>query len=172
MAAIGTALKKRSDKVAFYGITTGTSESATTTYHRMRGFTDLSHSKNPQEYERQYIDEEASQTDVTGYSPSYGFAFDSYAGNAVHTDIAGIFDNEKTGSDAVRSIIVVDMTADGTAEGSKKAIKRDYAVIPDAEGDGTDAYTYSGNLKSKGDKEMIEVTSSDGWMTVTVSVGA
>ena len=67
--AIGTALKKRSDIVAFYGIED--------TFHRMRGFTEGSISKNPKEYSRQYIDEDGEQTDVVGYSPSMSYAFDS-----------------------------------------------------------------------------------------------
>lgn len=164
--AIGTALKKRSDKVAFFGVSD--SSGGTVTYHRMQGFTELSTSKNSTEYARQYVDRDMEETDVVGYSPSMGYNFDAYVGNAVHTDIAKITDEEMTGLDAVRPIIVVDMTEDGTEEGSKAAIKRDYAVIPDAEGDGTDAYTYSGTLKVKGEKEKVEVTSADDWMTVTL----
>ena len=158
--AIGTALKKRSDILAFYGIGEK--------YARMQGFTEMNTSKNPKEYSRQYVDEESEQTDVVGYSPSLSYNFDTYAGNEVHEDIAEIANNESTGTDAVRTIIIVDTTTPGTSEGSYKAIKREYAVIPDSEGDGTDAYTYSGTLKSKGPKEDIEVTSNDDLMTVTI----
>lgn len=160
MAAIGTALKKRSDIVAFYGIND--------TYHRMRGFTEASISKNPKEYSRQYIDEDGEQTDVVGYSPSMSYNFDSYVGNEVHEDIAEIADTEAVGMDAVRTILIVDTTSAGTTEGTYKAIKREYAVIPDAEGDGTDAYTYSGTLKAKGPKEVVDVKTADDFMTVTI----
>lgn len=160
MAAIGTAMKKRSDVVAFYGIGEK--------YHRMRGFTEAATSKNPKEYSRQYVDEDGEQTDVVGYSPSMSYNFDSYTGNEVHEDIASIADNEDVGLAAVRTILIVDMTAAGSTEGSFKAIKRDFAVIPDTEGDGTDAYTYSGNLKAKGPKEEVSVTSTDDFMTVTI----
>lgn len=167
MTAIGT-LKKRSDVLAFYGVPSeGGGKSVT--YHRMRGFTEGSTSKNPKEYARQYIDEESEQTDVVGYSPSISYNFDAYAGNEVHADIVRIANNELTGSDAIRSIIIVDKTMPGASEGTYKAIKRDYAVIPDSEGDGTDAYTYSGNLKAKGIKEDVEVASNDGLMTVTIT---
>ena len=56
MAQISGNLMKRSDKVAFYGIKAA--EGDTYTYHRMQGFTDISTSKNPIEYSRQYVDEE------------------------------------------------------------------------------------------------------------------
>lgn len=161
MAAIGTALKKRSDIVAFYGVGD--------TFHRMRGFTDGSTSKNPKEYTRQYIDEDGEQTDVVGYSPSMSYNFDAYVGNPVHEDIIKITDKELVGLDAVRTILIVDTTSEGTTEGHYKAIKREYAVIPDTEGSGTDAYTYAGSFKAKGAKEEIEVQTSDDFLTVTIS---
>lgn len=154
-------LVKRSDKVAFYGIKAA--EGDTYTYHRMQGFTDMSTSKNPIEYSRQYVDEDFEQADVVGYSPSIAYGFDQFAGNAVHEDIAKISDDELLGTDAIRPIILVDLTkASGV-----NAVKRDFAVIPDSEGDSTDAYTYSGNLKVKGDKIKGTATSADGWKTIT-----
>ena len=161
MAAIGTALKKRSDLVAFYGVGE--------IFYRMRGFTESSISKNPKEYARQYIDEDGEQTDVVGYSPSISYNFDAYVGNEVHEDIINITDNENVGLDAVRTILIVDTTATGTVENSYKAIKREYAVIPDTEGDGTDAYTYSGTFKAKGTKEIVDVKTTDDFMTVTLA---
>ena len=139
---------KRSGKVAFYGIP---AEGGTVTYHRMRGFTELSTSKNPKEYNRQYVDEDTERTDVVGYAPSVSYAFDEFKGNEIHGDIIDITNNEKIGADAVRSIIVVDFSSGSATEGYS-AIKRDYSVIPDSEGDSTDAYTYSGTFKANGDK--------------------
>ena len=52
-------------------------------FTRMKGFTELSGSKNPTEYSRQYVDEIFESTDVTGYSPSWSFAFDDYTEDAV-----------------------------------------------------------------------------------------
>ena len=154
-------LVKRSDKVAFYGIKA--EQGNTYTYHRMQGFTDMSTSKNPIEYSRQYVDEDFEQADVVGYSPSIAYGFDQFAGNAVHEDIAKISDDELLGSAAIRPIVLVDLTkASGV-----NAVKRDFAVIPDSEGDSTDAYTYSGNLKVKGDKIKGTATSADGWQTIT-----
>ena len=58
-------LVPRSQKVLFYGVPAASGD--TTTYHRMKGFTDVSTSKNAKEYTRQYVDELFEQTDVTGY---------------------------------------------------------------------------------------------------------
>ena len=139
-------LVKRSDKVAFFGnLGTGTE-----TFNRMRGFTTLSGSKNPMEYSRQYVDEEFETTDVTGYSPSYEFGFDQYAGDLVHEEMVEILDGEKTGTEARRNIVIVDFSQAGASEGSYKAVKREYAIIGDAEGDSMDAYTYSGTLRATG----------------------
>ena len=154
-------LTKRHEKVAFYGVPSKTGSNTTYTYHRMKGFDEISTSKNPKEYSRQYVDEEFEQTDVVGYTPTISFGFDKFKDDAVHTDIAAMFDEEKTGSDAVRPIIIVDMT------NSNSAIKRDFAVVADTEGDGTDAYTYSGEFRAKGEKIFGTATSADDWQTVT-----
>ncbi len=155
---------KRFKKLAFYGVPAENGSSVT--YHRMKGFDTISTSKNPKEYSRQYIDEEFEQTDVVGYTPTVSFSFDQFEDNAVHTDIAGIFNSEKTGADAVRSIIMVDMS-DGNS-----AIMRDFAVVAEKEGDGTDAYTYSGSFRVKGDKVFGTAASEDDWQTVTFAPSA
>lgn len=138
-------LVKRSDKVSFFGNTSGGSE----TFNRMRGFTTMSGSKNPMEYSRQYVDEEFETTDVTGYSPSIEFGFDQYAGDDVHDEIVEILDSEQTGTEARRNIVTVDFSQPTTG-GKYKAVKREYAIIGDAEGDSMDAYTYSGTFRSTG----------------------
>ena len=138
-------LVKRSDKVSFLGCINGETE----TFNRMRGFTTLSGSKNPTEYSRRYVDEEFETTDVTGYSPSLEFGFDQYTGDPVHEEMVGILDNEKLGTEARRNIVTVDFSQ-SAGEGSYKAVKREYAIIGDAEGDSMDAYTYSGTFRATG----------------------
>jgi hypothetical protein len=138
-------LIKRSDKVSFLGcISEGTE-----TFNRMRGFTTLSGSKNPTEYSRRYVDEEFETTDVTGYSPSLDFGFDQYSGDPVHDEMVKILDGEVLGTEARRNIVTVDFSQEA-GEGSYKAVKREYAIIGDAEGDSMDAYTYSGTFRSTG----------------------
>lgn len=153
--------------LAFYGVPgTGT----TVTYHRMKKFTQFSASKNPIEYNRQYVDEPFQETDVVGFAPSYSYAFDRHTGLDVHNDIIDITDNEKLGDEAVRNIIIVDTTAaTGTTTLTADAKLRSYSVIPNTEGDNINIYTYSGNLKARGELSDVTVSSSDDWQTVTIS---
>ena len=138
-------LIKRSDKVSFLGcISEGTEK-----LNRMRGFTTLRGAKNPTEYSRRYVDEEFETTDVTGYSPSLDFGFDQYSGDPVHDEMVKILDGEALGTEARRNIVTVDFSQEA-GEGSYKAVKREYAIIGDAEGDSMDAYTYSGTFRSTG----------------------
>ena len=139
-------LVKRSDKVSFLGCIDGETE----TFNRMRGFTTLSGSKNPSEYSRRYVDEEFETTDVTGYSPSIDFGFDQYNGDLVHEEMVEILDGEKLGTEARRNIVTVDFSQPIGEEGNYKAVKREYAIIGDAEGDSMDAYTYGGTFRATG----------------------
>lgn len=153
---------KRSDKVAFLNV--GTSEAKD--FQRMRKFTEISTSKNPTEYSRNYVDEDGEVTDVTGYAEEKSYAFDQYTNNPVHEKIAKITDDELTGEDATVEVLVVDKTS--ATDGNYSARLRKYAVIPDAEGDSTDAYTYSGSLKAKGTFEKVTVTLSADGKTATI----
>ena len=155
-----TAVVKRCKKLAFYGVPA--EGGSTFVYHRMKGFDEITTSKNPKEYSRQYVDEEFEQTDVVAYNPSISFGFDRFLGDAVHDDMIDIFNNEKLGQDAVRPIIMVDMESD-----EKSAIKRDFAVIAENEGSGTELYKYSGSLRVKGEKVFGSCSSDDDWETCT-----
>lgn len=154
-------IKKRSDKIAFYGVT----ENNVTTYYRMKGFTDFTVNKNPAEYSRKYVDESFEQSDVVGYSPSVSFALDVIGGNKVAEDIEKISVNESLGADVVRSIVIVDLSK--SDNGKFDAVKRDFAVIIDTEGSGTDAYQISGTLKAKSNVVIGSATTSDSFETVT-----
>lgn len=147
--------------LAFYGVP---DNSGTVKYHRMRKFTQFTHSKNPLEYNRQYVDEPFQQTDVVGFSPSYDYAFDKHKNLEVQADIVKITNGELIGEDAVRSIIIVD-----TSDSSATAYKRDYAVIPNSEGDNINIYTYSGSFKARGEKTAVTVATSDDYQTITIA---
>lgn len=134
-------LKKRSDKVAFYGVP---GDNNSVTFTRMKGFTEFSTSKNAGEYSRQYVDEDTERTDVVRYSPKTSFAFDEYTDDTVLADIVDILDNEKLGTDAQREIIQVDF--EDPVTGGYAAVKRTVTVIGDSEGDSMDAYTHSGTF--------------------------
>lgn len=134
-------LVKRSRKVAFMNV----SITAIANFLRMTKFTEISKSKNPTEYSRTYVDEDGEVTDVTGYSEEISYNFDLHVGNLVHQKIVDITDNEKTGADALVQILQVDFTKP-VGDGYEARL-RTYSVVPDAEGDSTDAYTYSGAFR-------------------------
>ena len=134
-------LVKRSRKVAFMDVST----TSIANFLRMTKFTEISKSKNPTEYSRSYVDEDGEVTDVTGYSEEISYNFDLHVGNLVHEKLVDITDNEKTGADALVRILQVDFTK---PKGSGyEARLRTYSVVPDSEGDSTEAYTYSGAFR-------------------------
>ena len=127
-------------------------------YKRMQGFTEGGKSMNSTTYDRRYIDEKTERSTVTGYSTEIAYSFDRIVGNAIHERIAQIHDNELAG-ETVEILTVNTVT--------NEARVRTYSVIPDADGDSTDAYTYSGTFHA--DSAITEGTatiSTDG-MTAT-----
>ncbi len=135
-------------------------------YERMTGFTSMTNSKNPKEYNRQYIDKESEDNDVVGYSPATEYSFDRHTNTPVHERISKVHDGELTGSAALVDILVVDLF-DGDKETGFVARKRTYAIIPDADGDGTDALIYTGSFKSKSDLETGKAKLSEDGKTAT-----
>lgn len=163
MADTAVKIVGRHQRVAF--MNTDTSGS-TPKFERLTGFTSVTNNKNPKEYSRQYVDKESEDNDVVGYSPAIEYSFDRYTNTPVHETIAKVHDGELTGSAALVDIVVVDLF---TADTDNKCVarKRTYAIIPDADGDGTDALIYSGSFKSKSDlEEGTAVLGADG-KTVT-----
>lgn len=153
---------KRSEKLAFMEVT----ENGNAVYRRMTGFTELSVSKNPKEYSRKYIDESTERNAVVGYSPSISYKMDYEPGNTVHNEFSKIADCELTGENAVKNIVIADLT---TADNSGvcNAIKRAFSVIPSAEGDDSETYTLSGNMKASGEIVFGTAETEDGWQTLT-----
>ncbi|MGN1411450.1 MAG: hypothetical protein ACI4WH_02935 [Oscillospiraceae bacterium] len=157
-------LVQRTGKLAFMKCT------GESIYRRMQGFTDISNAKNPKEYERGYVDEDFDRTDIIGYSPSKSYAFDRYKGNKVLDDLVNLTENELVGQSMIRSIIEVDMTttaSSGNGIWTAEAIMRDWAVIPDTDGDSRDCLTYSGSFKCRGFKTAVRVTTDDNWETLS-----
>lgn len=144
----------RADIVNF--LNTGTSQAPV--YTRMQGFTEGGKSLNSSTYNRRYIDEKTERSTVTGYSPEIAYNFDRIVGNAVHEKIATIHDDEKVGE--VVEILTVNMK-------THEARLRSYSVIPDTDGDGTDAYQYSGNFHADGEITKGTATVSADGLTAT-----
>lgn len=162
MANAVAKMVQRHQRLAF--MNTGTAEAPEFT--RMTKFTSMTNNKNPKEYARQYVDRASEDTDVVGYSPAIDYSFDRHTSTPVHDRIAAIHDGELTGSEALVEILIVDLFT--AAEGGVcEARKRTYAVIPSADGDGTDALVYSGSLKSKSEIVVGTATLSDDEQTAT-----
>lgn len=154
----------RHQRVAFMNTdTTG----STPKFERMTNFTSMTNGKNAKEYNRQYVDKESDDTDVVGYSPATEYSFDRHTNTPVHELIAKVHDGELTGSAALVDILVVDLF-DGTETEGYTARQRTYAIIPDSDGDGTDALVYSGSFKSKSDIKTVKVTVSADGKTATI----
>lgn len=156
---------KRCQRVAF--MNTDATGSAPK-YDRMTKFSSLSNSKNPKEYSRQYVDQEFEESDVVGYAPSISYSFDRHTDTPVHEMIAKIHDGELTGTETLVDIVVIDLFDPvGSAEGTYTARKRTWAVIPDADGDGSDALVYTGSFKAKSSVETGTATISADGKTLT-----
>ena len=84
-----------------------------------------------------------------GYGTSWSYNFDMHEYNPILMDIASVHDDELTGE--TRNIVVVDFFDKGeaTKEDEFVARKREFSILPDASGDGTDALQYSGSFGVK-----------------------
>lgn len=143
---------QRADKVTFMKVEGNE-------YHRMKGFSALTTEFNPQEYSRQYVDEAFETTDVVAISRSVEFEMDQRKNDPVHEQIVDIIENEKLGDDAVVTLLSVDFTEE-IGDGYK-AVKRDFTVIPESAGDGTEFYKYTGTFRVKGEPVEGYATSED-----------
>ena len=154
-------LVKRNGKVAYMDVST----TSIANFLRMTKFTEISKSKNATEYSRTYVDEDGEVTDVTGYSEEISYAFDLYKGNLVHQRLVDITDNELTGNDALVKILQVDFSK--PVGSGYEARLRTYSVVPDTEGDSTDAYTYSGAFRKNSGFTIGVATISEDGLTAT-----
>ena len=127
-------------------------------YTRMQGFTEGGKSLNSSTYDRRYIDEKTERSTVTGYSTEIAYNFDRIVDNAIHEKLADIHDKELVGETV--QILTVNLK-------NNEARLRNYSVIPDADGDSTDAYTYSGTFHADGDIQEGTATVSTDGMTAT-----
>lgn len=133
------------------------------------GFTSFAEAKNPKEYSRQYVHEKTERADVVGFAPSIAYSADMYSGDPCVERVAKAHDEEQIGNDAHVSIVAVNLWEKGTAEGTCVAFQRNYAIIPDSKGDGTEALIYSGNLKAVGETVKGEFKVSDKTFTAATT---
>lgn len=125
------------------------------------GFTEFTESKNPVSTQRRYIHEATKRTDVTGYAPEIDYEFELFGANAAADILRTVSDNELTGDDAKIELLTVNRFEETETSGVYRAYLREYAVVPDECGSGTDALLYTGTLKACGEitgGEFVEST--------------
>lgn len=145
---------KRSDIVNF--MNTGTDQNPV--YTRMQGFTSGNKSLNAKKYTRQYVDEDFERESTVGYSPNIAYNFDRIAENAVHDKIVAVHEDELTNQSV--DILTVNIK-------TNEARLRTYDINPDGDGDGTDAYQYSGNFHANGTQTKGTATIAADGLTAT-----
>jgi hypothetical protein len=115
------------------------------------GFTSYAENKNPKTYSRKYVHERHERTDVLGYAPSVPFSADVYTVDPVIERIMTIYNGELVGADAQVEIVTSrEWDPATTPAGSFNAIKRNYSVVCDKEGDGTEALQIGGTFYAVG----------------------
>lgn len=159
-------LVPRHKVLIFYALPVGQSGSSVQ-WMRMHYHTELNINRNPEEYERKYVDEATKRSDIVAYGTSISYGFDKFTGDSVQADLLNIINNEKTGAEAIRKLAVVDISEVGGSNQATAYI-RDYSVVPGSEGDDENAYTYSGEFKAAGELTTATVTSADDWETFTI----
>lgn len=113
------------------------------------GFTSFPENKNPQEYERKYINYKTTKSDVIGFAPSIEYSADCISGDPVVEEIVAIHEGEMVGNATHREVVSVNRWKE--KEGKCPAQLRSYAIIPGTKGDGTDALIYTGTMKAVSD---------------------
>ena len=156
----------RHEVVAFLGVKANDK----VVYKRMRGFEEMSTSRNPEKYEPKYVDEKNKKSIVTGYATSISYKFDYEVNYDVHSVITNITELEKTGCDAVVEIVIVN-TAKPAATGASSfaAYRRKFTVTPNTDGDDANVMKYSGSFDANGELEVGTATTKDEWETAEFS---
>ena len=115
------------------------------------GFTALDENPNAQTDEKTYIHEKSSTTSVTGYKPTFPFTADMIKSEKVVMDIWSIARNQKTGADAERKYVKVDLYDPAEGDNTYKARLFTVSVQVDSKkGEGGNINELSGNLNSVG----------------------
>ena len=135
-------------------------------FSRIKGLTEFAKSKEIQELTIKYVDEKSERNMTTSMSENIAYNFHYWTENDVQKELISIADDEVIGSGAIRTIVTVDFTQEKEINGYP-AIKRDYSIVPDAEGAETDVYSYSGTMKSAGEIVKGYASSEDDFKTIT-----
>ncbi|MCI8548881.1 MAG: hypothetical protein HFJ38_08395, partial [Bacilli bacterium] len=109
----------------------------------------------------------------TSYATEIAYAFDRMYKNAVHNVIADVHDKEIVGF----TVPILTVNFNEPIGDGYKAKYRVWSVVPDSDGDSTDAYTYSGKFKANGSiiegiATIIEGNANDPTTIISMSFNA
>lgn len=137
----------------FYGIPAA--EGGEVTFHYMnKGFTQLNEDGNAQTETEAYIGDRNATPSVIGYENSWAFEAQYIHGDPVCEDIRDIGLLQKTGSDAEREMVSVDLMQRGIEDGTYRARKFRIAVeTSPPQGEPRGVTTMSGTIHQLGDME-------------------
>lgn len=137
----------------FYGIPDASG--GTTTFHYMnKGFTQLNEDGNAQTESEAYIGDKNATPSITGYENSWAFETQYIHGDPVCEDIRDIGQLQKTGSDAEREMVSVDLMQPGSTDGTYKARKFTVAIeTTPPQGEPRNVTAMSGTIHQLGDME-------------------
>lgn len=142
-------------------------------YHFMgMGFNTIDESKSPNVDSKTYIHQTTATKTVTGYESSFAFDSDLISDEAVIMDLYDIGVEEKTGAEAERDYVRVELFR--AVEGSENTFRaRKYRVsveCTDVTGAGGETVTVKGNLNSTTD--VIKGTFNTSTKTFTADTDA
>lgn len=121
------------------------------------GFTELNEDPGAQTTSKKYINDKSSTSSITSYEGEHGFTADQIPSEKVIKDLISIGKERKTGVDAERDFVRVDLDekADGDLTGTSfKARKFRVAVEISSFSDNDGELQVEGTLHDKGDPVM------------------
>lgn len=124
-------------------------------YHYVnKGFTQLDEEGGAQVETEAYIGDRNASTTITGYENTWAYNTQYISDEAVCKDIVDIARYQKTGSDAERDLVSIDMSEEPVSEGVYKA--RHFKIAVEAgppQGDPRSVTTSEGTFHQLGDME-------------------
>ena len=117
------------------------------------GFTSLDEDVGAQSDSKIYINERTTTSVITGYETAFGFESDLMASEDAIMEVYDIGRNHKTGTDAIRNYVRVELWRPVAAKENTFSARK-FAVsveVSSVEGDGGETVSVSGNFNVCGD---------------------
>jgi len=117
------------------------------------GFTSLDEDVGAQSDNKTYINQRAASKDITGYETVFGFESDLMASEDAIMEVYDIGRNHKTGADAIRDYVRVEIWRPIEGKANTFAARKFMVSVEvsSVEGDGGESVSVSGNFNACGD---------------------